>query len=270
MEDLRIDQWRNINATTKFPFAESASLSNGVVAFLDSTLLDASFYPIGAVDFLFVSKVAVTHDLIRISMGDANEEEICYGEFDAISPGELVRFQDRFGRPAGIIISEPNRLALFQSWGIGSQQFTRAQTEICATCFIPTPEIGIRGIVLPDGSVMTGDVWLIGDNGVALRADKELLDIGDPSVPKVVKTIRVDVVGDPLFRRRLCQPNDLFQTPRFIKTIRVVGPNGTFECTPDSQGNINLIVNNYVKENTVLRVTDDGNGLVIKTVGSTL
>ena len=74
--------------------------------------------------------------------------------------------------------------------------------------------------------------------------------------------IRVDIVGDPLFRRQLCFPIDLFKPPGFVKTI-----NG---CRPDAAGNFNLTVGGHINDETIMRVRKTDSGLTIEAVGSTI
>ncbi|NDE17728.1 hypothetical protein EBZ80_22650, partial [bacterium] len=94
---------------------------------------------------------------------------------------------------------------------------------------------------------LTGDVWLVGDQGVVLRQD-------GPGV------IRVDIVGVPLFKRFLCEPqSEDFPTKRYIKTI-----NG---CGPDEFGNFTFTATNQLAPDAVLRIYVDGDTIVIDTVG---
>ena len=115
--------------------------------------------------------------------------------------------------------------------------------------FIPTPEPGLRGLLTPGGDLFTGDVWIVGDNGVVVR------DTGDGN-------IRIDIVGDPLFRRKLCGSVELFNTPNIIRTI-----NG---CPPDEHGNFQLNVGDLITENTLLRINPTDTGLRIEAVGQTV
>ena len=68
-----------------------------------------------------------------------------------------------------MLISATDRLSAFQTLGIGTHVFERAHTEFAATVCVPVPEIGINGFILDDGTLLTGDVWLIGTDGVVIR-----------------------------------------------------------------------------------------------------
>jgi hypothetical protein len=114
---------------------------------------------------------------------------------------------------------------------------------------IPTPEVGVRGFLTEAGALLTGDVWWVGERGIVVRDDGG--------------TVRVDVVGDPLFARRLCFPLGLFATPRFIRTINRLppGPDGDFQ----------VVVGGHDAPDTVLRIYPiSPTELAFEVVGETL
>lgn len=265
-------EWRRQNEPTKYPFAETATLQNesGRV-FLEGTFLDAILYPIGGKSNLHVTRVTITYQTVTIYVGTIDSPDLCSGSFPLVDADDSIYMQDKYGRPAGLFVSESLRLAVFQSWGVGTHTFLPAQTELAATVCVPTPEIGVRGIALEDGTLFVGDVWLVGDDGVVFRTEDTSVAVGcNEAQIRDVRTIRMDIVGDPLFRRRLCEPQSLFETPRFIRTVRIVGPNGEFECQPDAYGNLMLLANNAEATDTVLRITPTAAGLRIGAVGSSL
>jgi hypothetical protein len=109
---------------------------------------------------------------------------------------------------------------------------------------------------------------LVGDDGVVFSVSDAQVPVPGTCEKRAVRQIRIDVVGDPLFRRRLCQPNNLFQTPKFLKQLRVIGPNMDFTVLPDAAGNINMSVANDLAADTVLRITETEAGIEIGAVGS--
>lgn len=262
-------EWRRSTEATRYPFSERASLVNeeGIVL-LEGTFLDAALTVIGAQAGLFLAQAVVDHDQVTLVLGDPQNANLASGSFKLVQPESVISFTDTFGRPAGVLVSESQRLGIFQSWGVGTHVFLPEQTEFAATVCFPTPEAGLRGILLDDGTLFTGDVWLIGDDGVVLRVE----DVNLPAVcglaARTVQVIRVDIVGDPLFRRRLCTPVNLFQTPQVLRRLRVIAPNISFECGPDAAGDIKLAVHNDLIADTVLRLNSTPDGLVIGAIGS--
>lgn len=234
---------------------------------VDGTFLDAAMYPIGATAGLYLSAAAVTFRTVTLAVSTPTQPALATAEFSLIDPPDEVVFYDAHGRPAGVLVTEGRRLGVFQAWGVGVHEFLPAETEFAATCVFPTPEAGVRGVRLETGEVFVGDVWLVGDAGVVLRVT-EVTEPVPTGGSRTVSQVRVDVVGDPLFRRRLCQPAALFETPRFVQTLRVVGPNMTFDVAPDAYGAVSLLGTNDLAADTVLRVRATADGIEIAAAGS--
>lgn len=269
-EHLLYPEWRSQNGGTLYPFSEAATLvADSGVAVPPGLFLDAALHPVGGGAGLYMPSVVVGHGSVTVYVGNESAKTLCSGTFDLVRPPDSFALADSLGRPAGLVVSESARLAAFQSWGVGTHSFTRAASEFAATVCFPTPEVTVRGVLLDDGSLLTGDVWLVGGAGVVLREEAPTLpgSYGVPAGP--VRCVRVDVVGDPLFRRRACDDAGLFTTPRFVKAVRFVGPNGEdFTAAPDERGDVRVVVNNGLAAATVLRVSPADDGVVFSAVGS--
>jgi hypothetical protein len=271
MADQRIlfPQWRDQNETTNYPFAQYVTLSNGMVTLLEGTLIDAALYPIGGGAQLRLSQVVVTHQTVTVYIGDNDTALLASGQFSLTDPPYNVGLVDVYNRPAGVLISEPQRLGLFASWGVGTFTFESTATEFAATVCFPTPQIGIRGIQLADGTVLTGQVWLVGGLGVQLSHTTVYAEDpatgGNTVLP--LEVIRVDVVGDPLYLRAL-SPTSLFQTPQFLKTLTFQDSKQTVICGPDEFGDVKILVGNNLAADTALRVHPTAAGTKLEVVGS--
>lgn len=265
----RHPEWRDQNGTSKYPFSDRATLTNDNDVFLPETvLLDAALYPIGATARLYLSSVSVDAENATLTVGDELQTVVASVTFDLTQPPDLLKLVDNFGRPAGVFVSEATRLSTFQGWE-GVNEFTIAQTEFVARVCMPVPAIGFRGFVLDDGSVFTDDIWLVGDGGVVLR--REAVAVPSPGYTDesvVREVIRVDIVGDPLFRRRLC--GSLFVTPRFLKTITVRNGCEEIVCGPDSAGDFKLTAGTQDAEDSVLRIRSVDGRLFFEAVGERL
>jgi len=247
-ERIIFPEFRDELEYTRYPFADGASLTteSGTYAIEETTFLDASLYPIGGVDGLYISEIEVRLREITIRFSDTVTRNICYTSFNPLSPPEVLEVWDDYGRPAGVMLSDALRLAQFAAWSSGIHTFARGTTELCASCVIPTPEIGVRGILTEDGDLLTGDVWIVGDNGITVRE----LTPGQ---------IRIDVIGDPLFVRKQCDPLALFEPPLFIKTIN--------HCPPNPNGDFRIEVNNADAPETIMRIYPTDEGLKIEAIG---
>ncbi len=264
-------EFRDQFETTKYPFTEQASLRNERGdTILHGTFLDAHIYPIGGEARMYVSQIDVEFERVRLSIGDARNPVRCFGEYETTDLPEKLLLQDPYGRPAGILITEPSRIAVFQSWGIGNHGFRPTQTEFLATCCMPTPAIGVRGIVLEDRTLLTGRFWVVGDDGVVVRHEQQTREAECDRPEELLEIIRVDVVGDPLYRRRLCVEPDLFVTPRPIQRIRFVDPEREVECGPNEFGNITIQGNDLLASKPAVRIRQTEQGLVVEVAGTNM
>lgn len=261
-------EWRQENQATAFPFTGNASLkSQDGRTILLGTFLDAVISPVGGQAGLGITKISVTNETITISIGDTANKNRCSGAFSLVNPPDSIDLFDSYGRPAGLLVSEALRLVALQSWGLGEHTLSPGSAEFVAAVCCPTPEVGLRGFLLPDGTVVSGEVWLVGDAGVILRVEEDI-----SPVPCQAKAdgiiIRVDIVGDPLFRRRICAGAVDFRVPRFIETVRIIHNEGSFELTPDDRGEINLSPFNSLATDTALRIRPKQGGMIIEMAGS--
>ncbi len=268
MSNIRHPEWRASHETTKYPFGQESTLKNAQGnIFLEGTFLDAHLYPIGALEGLYIRQVKITYAAGTITIAD-DYRDVCTGVFQLPSPNDNVVLKDEYGRPAGLLVSSSIRLAFFQSWGIGTHVFNKTMTEFAVTCCMPTPEVGVRGIQLQDGSLMTGPVWIVGDDGVVLS--KETMELPPDKCGnnvREVEAIRVDVVGDPLFRRRLCNPLNLFNTPNPIRGIAIKQRGKTLAiCPPDPNGNFSIQRNDSEAANSSIRIRTTYDGLIFEVV----
>ena len=269
-DQIRYPEWRPSLENTNYPFSPVVSLKNTAGEVIPQTsFLDAHFYPIGGSTGIYLSKFSVSHDKITFHIGDDSSPDIASGSVPVATLPSYVRLTDAHNRPAGIIVSEPQRLAAFGSFGVGDHEFTQDQTEFVATVCMPAPEIGLRGVILPDGTVMSGALWFVGEDGIVLT-DSVATVPGGCGLPTVdYPAIRVDIVGDPLFRRRLCEPRELFTTPKFVRTIKIKNGETTWECAPDTNGRMFIQGNDSLAAKAALRVRTASDGTIELTVTGT-
>jgi hypothetical protein len=268
MPEIRHPEFRDELEFTNYPFADTASLVNDAGEFLQPDLfLDASFYVLGAAERLYLSGLHVAHDRVTLTLGDAVAARLATGDFSLTDPADSVRFLDLFGRPAGLLISTSERLASLGSWAVGDHVFSLGQTEFVASVCLPVPDAGLTGLRATAGNAIGGDVWLVGESGIVLSAvEEQTPQLDGTNVAQQV--IRVDVVGDPLFRRRLCEVPDFFVNPRFVRQLIIRQGNRQFVARPDLYGDIQIGVGNLLANDTILRFRAAPEGLIVEAVGS--
>lgn len=239
--------WRNDAAASSFPFVSTleASADTGF-PFPVAAVLDASFYAVPG--RLLLTQIDVAEDgVATIWVGTEDEPKLASAEVAPADTNEQIAFRTEHGRDYGILVVDPTPLQTITAWTSGSHGFAE-QLEFVVSTIFPA-STGIEGFLLDDGTLLTDDVWLVGEDGVVVRSINGLL--------------RVDVVGDPIFRRALCEESGLFVTPRFVKTISGISPddyNG-FTITPGLD----------LAADTILRIVPDkdGQGLWVGLVGQT-
>lgn len=253
MTDARIlfPEFRDEQSDSKYPFADYATLTSvtGAVQLTGDTFIDATLFPIGAQSRVYISSINVTAQTVTIYLGDDQTAGIAAARYSAVNPpaNGVLAFTDNYGRPAGLIVSSPLRLSTITTWPEGTHTFDIEATEFVSTTHVPAREPGVRGFVTADGRVLTGDVWLIGDAGVVLRR------------APTPNTVRIDVVGIPLFKRFVCEPLDDFAPRRYLKTI-----NG---CGPDAYGNFTITATGELADDAVLRVYPQNGTITFEAVG---
>ena len=242
-----VEQWRAGPGRSRYPFADGARLaaSTGRVVppavFVDAFLLVA-----GATGRVYLDSLVVADGQVTAVVGDGRARSQATGTFDPAAGPDLIALSDAAGRPAGALIADPAEVLELGTWPAGTHRFDPADGEFVASCVVPLPESGVTAFLLDDGAVLSGDVWLVGEDGVFLSNP-------DPEV------VRVDVVGEPLWRRKACEPNGLFTEPRFVKTINGVAP--------DAAGRFTVTEGDGLAPRPVLRVRADAGGLIVELVG---
>jgi hypothetical protein len=241
MAAIKYDDWRVENAHRRYPFADDVTLSNGLDLTIPDTLfLDARLYPIGGGPRQYISSITKANSIITFNISDAAAElaSAAYSEVDIPENGEVPVY-DTYGRPAGILVSTKVMLSAFSSISEGTYEFLEADTAFAATVVIPQPSLGVRGFLLPSGEVVSGDAWLVGEDGIVLRREDD-------------GSIRVDAVGNPFAEQQLCLTEETEEGQQREPYCPIKTING---IAPDEQGNISLTVGANQSLTNLIRIT---------------
>ena len=250
MPDQLFPQWRNSNDQDKYPFNLIASLTNGTLFIPENLFSDARLYPIGGTEGQYLSRVVKTPTTITIYISDLATLAIASASYEIASPpDDVLALEDKYGRAAGIFVTDPNRLSVFLGWPDGEHEFDQDQTLFAPAVVTPMPQLGVRSMRVDELEVLADDAYIVGGHGVTLEVDDT-----DPANP----IITANVVGEPLFKKLLCAVQGFFN-PCLLKTINGVAP--------DQYGNFTIMVCNIDTDNTVIRVEPVQNGLRIFAVG---
>lgn len=237
-------EFRDEQRGSLYPFADSATLvgRDRAPALDRDMLLDASAYPIGGGVGMGITRIDVSEDRsIVIWVGTTAAPTLASASFSALSPPATLGLADAYGRPAGLLLCEPTLLAASRAWPTGTHVYPAGACEFVASCCVPVPATCLRGVLLEDGGPpLVGEVWLVGDGGIVLTEEHG--------------TVRVDVVGDPLGRRRRCEPAGLFSVPTYIKAIRVLSPGVDAVVGPGPFGSWEFVAGDGLADDTALRI----------------
>ncbi len=258
--ELWFEEWRDEKAGTLYPFADGCSLIalGSAIALRPGMFTDATLYPIGGEARLAVTEIEVASvRSVTVRFGVPGRSGIASCSFDPSLPPSSLPVIDSYGRPAGLLLCDPQELGASQAWPVGTYAFPAGTAEFVASCCIPIPSDHVQGFLLPDGTVVSGDVWLVGDGGIVLTATAD-------------NQIRVDITGEPLHARLLCGVAGVYDPPSLIKRLRITGDTGSAAVPPDHHGNFDVQVGTGVVPDPAFRATMINGALILKAVGQSI
>jgi hypothetical protein len=219
------EDWRNQHELVNYPFADWATLKQGEPEELPHRLfVDARLYPIGGGEDIYLARIESS-------------------ELDG-----TVSLYDGYGRPAGVMVCTVEIMRSLGNWASGSREFSYEDTGFAPVVTVPTPQIGVRGFILESGEFFTGDFWLVGESGVYFTVEDG--------------NIRVDLVGDTMSKKRLCEQLNAYGQPWFIKSLNMVGPS--------KYGDFKLLSGTALSADTALRFVPSENGITIELAGDSI
>ena len=247
MSKIAFNDWRAENEQRNYPFADDATMTNGTLTLAKSLFIDGRLYPIGGNEELYLIRVSRSGSTISFVIGTEIGGELATGSFDVtdIPENGEVAFFDTYGRPAGMLLATEESLQAFSGLNSGDYEFIQSQTQFATAVVVPQPDAGLRGFILPDGQIIAGEVWLIGEDGVVVRNDDGAL--------------RVDIIGDPFAARKLCEDEE--PSDDTIAELEAYCPIETINgIEPDENGNYKLLVGSNQSLANILRITPGTSG----------
>lgn len=235
-------EWREDQQQSLYPFADGSSLITKTGQALPAEIFaDAAIYPIGGEPPIYLSKVSIAVRKVTLYIGGTGNDSLAFGSYDPVDPSEAIELTDISGRSCGALVLNKVEAAVLQSWPVGDHTFNPANSTFCPTVILALPNYGVTSVILNDGTVLTGDVWLVGGNGVILR--------------EYDGSIRADIVGDPLSKRNRCDADvvNSFVTPKFLKTINGIeaGVDNDFKILVGQNQSIDNIIRVYPQDGSL-------------------
>ncbi len=266
----RFPEWRDEQEYSQYPFEDGCSLTTTTgEKFERSTFIDAAVYVVDNVDQISLTRVDIEAESLKLYLGTPANTLLVTCEFAWTSADTHVQLIDAAGRACGVLVTDAARLSIFQSWGSGTFLFDSTAAILVAACNHAVPSAGVTAFELDDGSILYGDCYIVGDNGVVLNCVPTTRRTECGVVEDKRYAIQVHAVGDPLFLRKLCEPN-LFKSNSFLQTLVFQKGEKEVELGPGEDGRIMIWQAPVVSENTILRVVQKNNKLSVTVVGEKL
>jgi hypothetical protein len=228
-------------------------------------LVDASVYPAGGGVGQYISAITVGAGAVLYEISDATGV-LCSGESRADGQDFDAWLYDKRKRPSGVLVASSDAPAVFGALPEGRHEFAPAATELVASCVLPQPQVALTALTANDSDPLTGDVWLVGSDGVYFHGG------GGESTDNGVTdgVIRMDVGGDPFFAATTPdgKPGPAVNPLRHIKLVFAAFGNESILLMPDEFGNFSLTPGTLLKSNPVLRVESEEHTLRIRVLGN--
>lgn len=250
MTEIHFPEYRDQNTASRYPFGDKATLFATTGLEIPSDLfIDANLYPTITGAPIYITQIDVSPGNIRIYIGTARTPKACWTDFDPLAPSARLRLVDVYGRSAGLLLVDTDAALVTQAWDIGSHTFRAVATDFVASCCRPFSPVGVTGLLTAANALVSNEVDIVTEDGVLIRLEDDHL--------------RMDVVGDPLFLRKLCVPEELFRTPQYLQTINNI--------RSDEYGNMTIIAGGLERPDSIVRIYSDGdNTLTIELAGKRL
>lgn len=173
--EILLGEYRNQNNRRHYPFADNVTLadSDGIALPVDF-LIDAFLYPIDLANGLHVSRISITSRKIYFA-DTVTGKEHGVATLPAVASAVYVYEPVSPFRQIGTAVFGVGLASAL----IGSTEriFAPGATELTPTAYIPLNQTGVRGFVLEDGSLITGNVIFEGENGVVINSQVNTLEI---------------------------------------------------------------------------------------------
>jgi len=183
MPPILSTEYENQNSKRNFPFADSATLTDAQGNALPvNFIIDAFLYPIDIEGVPYISQINTATRRIRIS-DSATSSVIATATYSQDGGSATVVDTTGARRDMGILVFGTGVGAV----GLGEdvRVFTAEATSFTPTAFVSLNQVGVRGIKLPNGTVLTGDVTIEGRDGVVVSS----------RVEDGLNILRVDILG---------------------------------------------------------------------------
>jgi len=238
---------------TNYPFADNATMvsRNGMVV-AKTVFLDARVYAPNSGALQFIKSMRLVSGALLVEIADTSGV-IATGTYPG--SGAVIPLYDKYGRDVGVLYGDPDGISGL-SPGDTRVEFDVGALPFVSSVLVPQVQPVVRGIYVKEDELLSGDVWLIGEDGVVLTASED--------------TISVNIVGDHFFIRKLCASElPAFRPGRPLKTL-IINEGGSFlgNLIPNVYGNVFLRPGRDLADDNIIRINPIKYGLQIEVLGN--
>jgi hypothetical protein len=179
-----LTEYENQNRRRHYPFVDNATMKDDDgMALPADFLVDAHLYPLDPSGGVYIAKITggttiqFADTVTRAVLGEAVYSKGA-ATAEVMEPGI-------YGRQVGLLVFGPGVADIIR--GRGQRTFQPEATTLTPTAYTPIKQVGVRGIRLADGTLITGDISFEGRDGVMITSR---IDGGK-------HILRFDVLGVP-------------------------------------------------------------------------
>lgn len=173
-------EWLLQNSQRNYPFCDAASMLDSAGAMVPQDLVvDAILYPQGLLGFPYLLRIDGPNRAFYF--GDSMTQKaigVCRW-----SPGDTraqVQDTSQYSRPIGTLVFGPGINSIDTT---AVRTFAPRSTQLAPTAYVALNQTGVTGLVLPDGTLMTGNITITGQDGVVVSTQNGVLRVDCTGVP---------------------------------------------------------------------------------------
>lgn len=200
--------WAQETKRSPYPFVDVATLkdASGLLRLSGSWILDAKLWPaMTAPAKVYLQSIERSRGLLRFTVA-STEETLCTAEVTDFTKRRLAFFDSR-GAQSGFVSFAAGALQHIYDHPSATYLFPVEATEFVPAAVTPALISGLGSVKDTAGNAVQEDVRLVGGEGVALHV-----------IPG--NQIRIDIIGDPYYRRDTCDNAELLG--RLINPVKLL------------------------------------------------
>jgi len=200
MSDPLHQSWEDLHENSTFPFADTATLTSTSrnltipkQAIRDLTLATPQ-------QSTAARLASIERTITSVILTFQQQNTVIATAVIASTDDSWVQITDDEGTPAGRIKIDKVAFATLFGISIGLYRFNDAATTLVPWTTFYRPRNGLRGFLLPDGTVLTGEVTIIAGDGLEFDDNGYLNAVGEPErnvpddglIPRAIRQIVID------------------------------------------------------------------------------